>query len=317
MPTDLRHLLETLSDPALPVSDASLEMLSDLDAPRRRAFQAAWATWAPVRKIEVLEHLGRLANEDIELDFHRIDRLALADADAGVRRQAILNLWECEESSLGQRLAALLVADASADVRAAAAAALGRFVYLGEVEEIDAQLHRQVEDRLLVAQRGDPEDAIRLRSLESLGYSSRPEVPALIEAAYNSGDERQIQAGLKAMAHSANPVWEEYVLKNLHHAAPGIRAEATRAAGELEIRESADDLIELTEDAIDLVRQAAIWSLAQIGGDDAAQALTRLLDHTDNEDEAALLEDALDYIAFVDGTRNIPLLDLDAEDPSR
>jgi len=317
MPTDLRQLLETLSDPARPVSASSLETLSDLESSRLRGFQDAWATWTPERKFEVLEHLGRIANENIELDFGRIDRLALADPDAGVRRQAILNLWECEDSSLGQRLAALLVADPSADVRAAAAAALGRFVYLGEVEEIDEQLLRQVEDRLLAAQRGDPDEAVRQRGLESLGYSSRSEVPALIEAAYRSGDENKIQAGLKAMARSANPVWEEYVLENLHHAAPGIRVEATRAAGELDIRSSVDDLIDLTEDAIDQVRQAAIWSLAQIGGEAATQALTRLLERADNEDEASLLEDALDYIAFVEGTRDNPLLDFDAEDPSR
>ena len=317
MPTDLRQLLETLSDPARPVSASSLETLSDLESSRLRDFQDAWATWTPERKFEVLEHLGRMANENIELDFGRIDRLALADPDAGVRRQAILNLWECEDSSLGQRLAALLVADPSADVRAAAAAALGRFVYLGEVEEIDEQLLRQVEDRLLAAQRGDPDEAVRQRGLESLGYSSRSEVPALIEAAYRSGDENKIQAGLKAMARSANPVWEGYVLENLHHAAPGIRVEATRAAGELDIRSSVDDLIDLTEDAIDQVRQAAIWSLAQIGGEAATQALTRLLERADNEDEASLLEDALDYIAFVEGTRDNPLLDFDAEDPSR
>ena len=317
MPTDLRQLLETLSDPARPVSASSLETLSDLESSRLRDFQDAWATWTPERKFEVLEHLGRMANENIELDFGRIDRLALADPDAGVRRQAILNLWECEDSSLGQRLAALLVADPSADVRAAAAAALGRFVYLGEVEEIDEQLLRQVEDRLLAAQRGDPDEAVRQRGLESLGYSSRSEVPALIEAAYRSGDEHEIQAGLKAMACSANPVWEEYVLENLLHAAPGIRAEATRAAGELDILSAVDDLIDLTEDAVDQVRQAAIWSLAQIGGEAATQALTRLLERADNEDEAGLLEDALDYIAFVEGTRDNPLLDFDAEDPSR
>jgi HEAT repeat protein len=228
-----------------------------------------------------------------------------------------VNLWECEDPSLGHRLSALLLADPETEVRAAAAAALGRFVYLGEVEEISAQLLQEVEDRLLVAERGDGDEVVRRRSLESLGYSSRPEVPPLIEAAYRSGDERLMQSGLKAMARSANPAWAASVLENLHQPAPGLRAEAARAAGELELRESADELIELTEDAIDEVRQAAIWSLAQIGGESASRALARLLEAVEDEDEAALLEDALDYIAFVDGTRDIPLLDFDAEDPER
>jgi hypothetical protein len=314
MTTDLQHLLDTLTDPSLPVNDEMLEAASDLDAAGLQSFQAGWSAWESPRKLEVLDHIGQMADENIELNFDRVNRLALEDGEPGVRRRAIQNLWECEDPSLGERLAALVGTDPDAEVRATAAAALGRFVYLGEVDEIDDQLLRQVEDRLLAAERDDQDAAVRLRSLESLGYSSRPEVVELIEAAYVSGQEPRMQSALKAMARSASPAWEEAVVENLHHAAPGLRAEATRAAGELELRESVDDLIELTDDAIDDVRLAAIWSLAQIGGQEAAEALTRLLETAEDEDEIALLEDGLDYIAFVDGTRDIPLFDLGAGD---
>jgi HEAT repeat protein len=314
MSSDLQHLLDALGDPSRPVNDEALEAASDLDAIGLQAFQTGWSTWEPARKLELLEHIGQLADENIELNFDRVNRLALGDAEPPVRRRAILNLWECEDPSLGEHLADLVGADSSAQVRATAAAALGRFVYMGEVDEIDEHLLRQVEDRLLAAQRDDEDPSVRLRSLESLGYSSRPEVVELIEAAYLSGQEPQIQAALKAMARSASPAWEEAVVENLHHPAPGLRAEATRAAGELELRGSVDDLIELTDDASDDVRLAAIWSLAQIGGQDATEALTRLLETAENEDEIALLEDGLDYIAFVDGTRDIPLFDFDAGD---
>jgi len=314
MSTDLQHLLDALGDPSRPVQDELLESVSDLDAASLQAFQAGWSTWESPRKLELLEHLGRMADENIELNFDRVNRLALGDSDPSVRRRAIQNLWECEDPSLGERLAALLGADPSAEVRAVAAAALGRFVYLGEVDEINEHLLRRVEDRLLAAQSSDEADAVRLRSLESLGYSSRPEVVELIEAAYLSRQEMQMQSALKAMARSASPAWEEAVVENLHHRAPGLRAEATRAAGELELHGTVDDLVELTDDAIDDVRLAAIWSLAQIGGPAATQALTRLLETAQDEDELALLEDGLDYIAFVDGTRDIPLLDFDAGD---
>jgi HEAT repeat protein len=317
MTTDLQHLLDALADPSQPIQNDLLEAVSDLDVPEFQTFQTAWSGCDSGRKVQILEHLGQLADEDIELNFDRINRLALGDEEPRVRRQAIQNLWECEEPSLGQRLAALVEADPSPDVRATAAAALGRFVYLGEVEEIDEQLLRQVEDRLLTAQRDDPEQGVRLRSLESLGYSSRPEVTPLIEAAYRSGLEPRVQSALKAMARSESPSWEASILENLHHASPALRAEATRAAGELELRGCVDDLIELAEDTIDEVRLAAIWSLAQIGGQDAAQALTRLLESAEDEDEIALIEDGLDYITFVDGTRDIPLLDLDPQDPPR
>ncbi len=160
-----------------------------------------------------------------------------------MRRRAIQNLWECEDPSLGEHLAALVGTDPATEVRATAAAALGRFVYLGEVDEIDEQLLRQVEDRLLAAQRDDQDAAVRLRSLESLGYSSRPEVVELIEAAYLSGQEPQRQSALKAMARSASPAWEEAVVENLHHPAPGLRAEANsrgRRAGAARIRRRPD-----------------------------------------------------------------------------
>jgi hypothetical protein len=42
-----------------------------------------------------------------------------------------------------------------------------------------------------------------------------------------------------------------------------------------------------------------------------------LLDSVEEPDEIALIEDGLDYIAFVDGTRDISLLDFDPEDPPR
>jgi hypothetical protein len=314
MSTDLEHLLDALGDPSRPINDEMLESASDLDAEGLRTFQAGWSNWDSPRRLELLEHVGRLADENIELNFDRVNRLALSDSEPRVRRRAIQNLWECEDPSLGERLAALVGADGSAEVRATAAAALGRFVYMGEVDEIDERLLRQVEDRLLAAHGSDADSDVRLRSLESLGYSSRPEVAELIEAAYLSGEEKQMQAALKAMARSASPAWEEAIVENLHHPAPGLRAEATRAAGELELRGTVDDLIELTDDAIDDVRLAAIWSLAQIGGQAAAQALTRLLEAADDPDEIALLEDGLDYIAFVDGTRDIPLFDFDADD---
>jgi len=314
MSTDLQQLLDALGDPSRPVQDEMLESASDLDAAGLQSLQAGWSNWEPSRKLELLEHIGRLADENIELNFDRVNRLALGDSEPRVQRRAIQNLWECEDPSLGERLAALVGSDTSTEVRATAAAALGRFVYMGEVDEIDEHLLRQVEDRLLAAQRDDQDASVRLRSLESLGYSSRPEVVELIETAYLSGQESQIQSALKAMARSASPAWEEAVVENLQHPAPGLRAEATRAAGELELRGCVDDLIELTDDASDDVRLAAIWSLAQIGGQAATQALTRLLETAEAEDEIALLEDGLDYIAFVDGTRDIPLFDLEAGD---
>ena len=66
--------------------------------------------------------------------------------------------------------------DEDVEVRAAAANALGQFVYLGELEKIPAELHHKIEDELLEATTASNEKLIRRRALESLGYSGREEV---------------------------------------------------------------------------------------------------------------------------------------------
>jgi HEAT repeat protein len=133
----------------------------------------------------------------------------------------------------------------------------------------------------------------------------------LVEEAYASGDAFLVQSSLLAMGRSVNAAWGPRVLAELHNPSPALRAEAVRAAGELELHDAISDLIELTEDVDREVRRAAIWSLAQLGGGRAAGVLTNLLETTEDESEIALLEDALDYLAFVDGTRDIALFDFD------
>jgi HEAT repeat protein len=79
------------------------------------------------------------------------------------------------------------------------------------------------------------------------------------------------------------------------------------------LRSAAGELIELLDDADVAIRRAAIWSLGQIGGKRSQEVLGRLLDQADAE-EAPLIEDALDQLAFVEGTGDLSLLDLDEED---
>jgi len=87
-----------------------------------------------------------------------------------------------------------------------------------------------------------------------------------------------------------------------------LRAEAARAAGELELAESVLDLVDLTEDADEDVRMAAIWSLSQIGGDKARRTLESLLRESRDDDETDFLETALDNLAFTDGLQPFSIL---------
>ena len=311
MTTSFEQLLEILSDEAQQLPLSNLAELSDLDKDRTAQFSEVWEQLSDERRRSLIVEFGRQAEQRIDLIFESINRLAISDPDAEVRKGAINNLWECEDPTLVSPFLDALTNDPASEVRAAAAKALGLFVWLGEIEQLVEGLLNQIEHGLLTAIVNDVDEEVRRRSLESLGLSSHSEVPALIEQAYTSGDEERIQSALLAMGRSANDHWGPQVLTELYNPAPSIRLEAAKAAGELELRESIESLIDLLDDVDKKVRAAAIWSLGQLGGEDAADALLLLLESTEEVQLVELIEEALDHLAFVDDTRDFLLLDFD------
>jgi HEAT repeat protein len=311
------ELLRLLADPNAPIP---VDRLPDLSDPTQEELQALAEVWDQLpsdRRRALIDELGRLADLHIELLYERINRMALADSDAQVRRIAISNLWECRDPKLAPRLVEALRKDRSSQVRAAAANALGSFVLMGEMEEIDSPLRREIENMLLDAASHDRAPSVRVNALESLGYSSRGEVRSLIRASFHSENQQFRRSALLAMGRSADARWKEEVLHSLHSAEADLRMEAARAAGELELENSVAELIELLEDASGEVRHAATWSLGQVGGPAAEQALVDLLESAHDPKEKQLIEDALDHLAFVDGTRDMLLFDFgETEDPS-
>ena len=128
----------------------------------------------------------------------------------------IEGLWEDERVSLVRPLIALLVDDAAADVRAAAATSLGRFVLLGVLGEIAEEPARAAEEALRVAwyRAGEPVD-VRRRVLESLAYTSMPGLHDLIGSAYYHENELMRQSAVFAMGRSADSRWSQAVLAEL------------------------------------------------------------------------------------------------------
>src|SRR3990172_10404761 len=118
-------LLELLGNEAYPLEPASLTALSDLDAVRLAQFRSAWEGFGTKRRHAILLQLGELANSKIELSFEAVNRFALQDSDPPSRAQAIGNLWESEDPQLARQLLDMLRADQQAEVRKAAADALG------------------------------------------------------------------------------------------------------------------------------------------------------------------------------------------------
>ena len=311
MTTSFEQLLELLSDEAQPFPTAKLSELSDLDAEHVKQLREVWNQFPVDRRRMLIHEIGIQAELRFELTFEQVNRLALSDSDSDVRAIAIQNLWECESPDLVPHFLETLNQDPTSLVRSAAAKALGLFVWLGEIDQLSEDLLHQIEEELIRSTREDQDEEVRRHSLESLGFSSRKEVPPLIDQAYRSGDEAYMRSALFAMGRSASDQWGPYVIVELVNPSPIIRKEAARAAGELELREAIEPLIELLDDVNNQVRDSAIWALGQIGGEEAADALLLLLDSAIDDELTTTLEEALDHLAFVNDTRDFLLIDFD------
>lgn len=310
----IERLLADLGDASRSIESINLLNLSDIPGDEWTQFEAGWPALPAERRREVMARLGEIAEDNFQVDFEPVARLAIDDEDAGVRAAAIRNLWESEDQTLIAPLLVRLARDADARVRAAAASTLGHFVYLGEVEGIPARFARRVEDALLEAIRGPDEVEVRRRAVEAIGFASRPEVPAIIRQAYEDPDEAMRVSAVFAMGRSLDAeTWGATVMRELENPDPEFRFQAARAAGELELRSAVPALASLINDADAEVQEAAIWALGQIGGEAARAALHRRLDGARGE-TLRNIEAALENADFADLQDEWLLLNIDDQD---
>jgi HEAT repeat protein len=290
-----------------------LHSFSDLNPREVSSLSETWPQVSTQRRQALLEDLEELEEADTLVSFEEVGRLGLKDVDAKVRALGIRLLWEAQDKKLVPPYIEMMEKDPDAEVRATAATALGTYVYLGEIEEIPGQLLTTIEDSLLRVTASQDTPLVRRRALESLGYSSRPEVPGLIRKAYELGQPEWIESSLFAMGRSADNNWEPLVLGQLDNSRDLIRTEAIQAAGELELAAARSSLLEIleAEPENDDVWAAAIWSLSQIGGEDVRSTLEKLLDETEDPDEIDFLEEALDNLSFTEDMALFDLFDVD------
>jgi HEAT repeat protein len=229
---------------------------------------------------------------------------------------AIRLLWECEDHQLIARFMDVLRKDPDEHVQAAAANALGIFVYMGEMDKIPADDIKAIQNLLIEKFYATHPQIIRRRAIESLGYSSNPEVDDLIRKAYSEPDKKMVASALFAMGRSANEAWTDIVISNLQNANVDIQVEAVRAAGELELQSAREEILELLDDeGLDLeVFLAAVWSLSQIGGQGIQDKLEALGDDPDLDEETLdLIDSALENLVFNDSLGNLSLMDIDED----
>lgn len=292
---------------------AYLRYFSDIDPASLKVLMEAWPRIPSRRKHSLLKKLEDLIDEDTLVSFDDLARHLLTDEDPQVRLRAIRLLAECEDPRLVPAFIRMVEKDTSQEVRLEAARSLGSYVMLGELEELSPKVHHQAEDALLRIASGEDHPHVRRKALEALGFSSRAEVLALIESAYNRQDPEWKASALFAMGRSSDERWQDHVIQMLVHDHQRVRLAAIQAAGELSLAEARPLLIRiLDEEEEDEVAGAAIWSLSQIGGEDARIVLQNLLSQVEDDDLVDFLEVALENLAFTEDLERFDLLSLDS-----
>lgn len=310
--THFQSVIDALLDSGKPFPKKYLQFFSDIDSASLQLLLDAWPRVSLTRKRTLLADLDQLLVEDSLVSFDDLARALLTDLDAPVRAGATRLLAECGDQKLLPLYEKIIAGDPSPEVRAEAAHSLGFFVALGELEQISEAALRRAEESLLAAARDDNVE-VRRRALESLGFSAREEVPALIEAALRRESRDWRVSALIAMGRSSDERWAEPVIRMLLSEDRDVRLEAARAAGELSSPAARLPLLRMLEEETDPeIFSAIVWSLSQVGGEDVRVYLENLLDQTDDDDEIDFIEDALANLAF---TEDLGLFDLLAVDP--
>jgi len=308
----LDHLLDSKKE----IPQTHLKLYSDLDPKSLRLFLDVWPSVKPTRKLILLDELLIHFDSDNIVSYESIGRGLINDLDGEVRARAIRLLSESDDPQLVGTLTEILLNDTDLAPRMEAALLIGEFILLGELETIKEELQRKAEDALISIIKSEENPTLRKRALEALGYSSRPEIVTLIESAFERADPAWVATALLAMGRSHDERWSENVVSMVLDEDPLIRFAAVQAAGELNIEDAGPILLKILEDEEedDDVVTAAIWSLSQIGGDDARIYLVNLIEQTEDEDLVEYLEDALENLDFMEELNKFDLLALDGDD---
>lgn len=273
---------ERLRDGTTVVVAHDVRALSSLSPEQSKALASLWLSIALPQRRKLVHLMDELAEDNVELDFNSVFKIALNDTDDEVRRCAAEGLWEDEEVATADRLVKVLRSDPAPDVRAAAATSLGHFMYRLELDDLDERTGGEVKQALYAAYDDQAETLdVRRRALESISYLSDERAHAVIAQAYADRTQKMRASALFAMGRSSDRRWLPAVLSELQSASAEMRFEAARASGELEDEHAVPMLAKLIGDTDREVRIAAIDAMGQIGGEQAKRVLRTVLEGTD------------------------------------
>ena len=296
----LETCLVELEDEDAPLSYSNLIELSDLVSAEIPQFVRAWNQVSSDRRVQVVQRLVELAEENARLDFSSILKIALADDDYDVQERAIAGMWEGEDRTVIPLLLNIFQSDAPPNVRAAAAGALGKYALLAQEDKIlpkDADLV----EKSLMRSLQDDSNAVEVwrRALEAVSPFNTPRIHEYIRWAYGSGEQALKTSSIYAMGKTQETKWLPAIIPELRSSNPSLRYEAVCACSELGEEDILQHLIPLLEDDDAQVQLAAVSAMGNIGGTLAKRALRRCMRDADDTLREAVQE-ALDEMDIDD-----------------
>jgi len=283
--------LAALRDPSMPGAITALNGLSGLDRRQIATLRDVWAEVELEERLRVIRLLAEVSETEYELDFGAVIAMALDDPDAGVRALAAEGILADADEPVIRQLNRMAESDPAVEVRAAAVAALGQFILMGEYDDLPEALAVRLQETALRVHNNPNEPLeVRRRALEAVSNCGRDEVNDLIRAAYQSPDLDMRVSAIFAMGRTCDDVWGPDVLRALNSEHSEIRYEAARAAGELELRRAVPRLAEFARGDDREIQMVAVWSLGEIGGDDAKAILHELAERAERVGDEDLIE---------------------------
>ena len=296
----LEQFLENLADPSFPLGNSDFIEVSDLAPAELGEFARSWFRLSRDRKRAIIATLVELAEDSPELDFCTIFKMCLKDEDEWVLEKAIDGLWEYEDRSALPGLLQVLQSNKGWEVRAAAAAALGKFSLLAQEGNLLARDAGNIHTGLMSILH-DPDEnlEVRRRSLEAVAPFNTPDIHDYVCWAYQSDNVKLKSSAIFAMGRTGEIAWLPTLIKELDNNNPALRYETANACGDLGEEDTVPHLIGLIEDDDYQVQVAGLTALGKIGGPLAKRALL----HCIKEGDATLEEaarNALENVEFLE-----------------
>ena len=304
-------VIANLLDNSQPFNPQYLHFFSDISYDNLKSIKAIWPDVDKSRKYNLLKDLEILMEADNLVSCDDFGLFAIEDDDPLIRSQAIHLFWESSNTKLISPFMEFLKNDSHVEVNQSAAAALGRFVLLGELDEIPESLATKVQDFLINEYINTPNIHTRQRILESLGYSSGEKINQFIKLALENIEKEWQLSALLAIGRSADRKWEKAVMEKLTDIDPDIQIEAIKAAGELEIASAKDTILDLltSTESYEEVHLQAVWALSKIGGSDVVELFEDMIEESEDEEEIEVLELALENLDLSGGIPSFDIFD--------